>query len=113
MTNPCPKYSWCELDHTNPEVAQYGDIHEKRGVVTVGEFEQDFSLEIDDTGQPRLEAALDQYEVWLEPDESTNSLRDLSELYKRMADAYEEFLRMLKEAGRDRAYSIDDEITVI
>ncbi|WP_295778408.1 hypothetical protein [uncultured Microbacterium sp.] len=111
MTSTCPKYSWCELDHTNPEVAQHGDIHEKRGVVTVGEFEQDFSLEIDATGQPRLEAALDQYEVWVEPGESTNSLRELSELYKRMADAYDEFLRMLTEDGRHRAHSVDDAVT--
>ncbi len=111
MTNTCPKYGWCELDHTDPELAQFGDIHEKRGSVTVGEFEQDFSLEIGADGVPRMEAAMEGYEIFLEPDEPTNALRELSEMYRRMADAYEEFLRTLTQEGRHRAHSVDDAVT--
>ncbi|MFL1999498.1 hypothetical protein [Microbacterium sp. A1-JK] len=89
----CAKFMWCEYDHFDPANAEFPNVHERHVTLTVGDSAQEFMLEIDDKGRPRLEAVLDVGEVWLEPDESTNTLRNLSDLYRRAADIYDAFVR--------------------
>lgn len=108
--NSCSTYPWCELDHSDPELADFPGIHEKRRTLTVGDVEQDFSLEVGMDGVPRLEAALGGFEVFLEPNDRVNSLRNLSQLYRRMADAYDDFLREVAESNLRRARSVDDAV---
>lgn len=111
-TSTCPMYAWCEFDHFDPANADFPNVHERRVTLTVGDSAQDFLLEIDDEGRPRLEAALNVDEVWLEPGESTNTLRNLSVLYRQAADVYDAFVREVTPSLR-RDHAVTEQLVEV
>lgn len=93
-THPqCEKFKWCELDHTDSEIVQFApQSHEKRITLEAGDVSQSFLLEVVN-GVPRIECSLDVDEIWREPDESTDSFRNLCDILTTASTLYEEFVR--------------------
>lgn len=106
MTNPtvsviadapesCAVYAWCQLDHTDPEIIQFAPhSHEKRITLEACDVSQGFLLELVE-GVPRIECSLDVDEIWREPGEATDSLRNLSDIFATASTLYDEFVRGL------------------
>lgn len=91
----CAIYAWCQLDHTDPEIVKFAPhSHEKRITLTAGDVSQGFLLEVVE-GIPRIECSLDVDEIWREPEESTDSFKNLSDIFAAASTLYEEFLREL------------------
>jgi hypothetical protein len=84
----CVEYSWCELDHRDPEV---DGVHEKHIDIEVGDVEEQFTLEVRN-GAPRLDFEISQGSLWLEPGEHTNTLRNLAAVLTAAADLYDQFI---------------------
>lgn len=91
----CPEYAWCELDHTDPDIIKHApNSHEKQLTIQSGDASEHFLLELRD-GVPRIECAIDAEEIWREPGEPTDSLRNLSDVLATASTVYDEFVRGL------------------
>lgn len=105
----CTEYDWCELDHTDPDVAKHApDTHEKHLTIKAGDASERFLLEVRD-GVPRIECSLLVDEVWREPDEPTDSLRNLSDVLATASTVYDEFVRGLT-ADLKRSHAVTHEL---
>ncbi|WP_136056812.1 hypothetical protein [Microbacterium sp. K24] len=105
----CIEYAWCELDHTDPDIASYApDTHEKHLMIQAGDASERFLLEVRD-GVPRIECSLFVDEVWREPGEPTDSLRNLSDVLATASKVYDEFVRGLTPSLK-RSHAVTHEL---
>lgn len=105
----CTVYSWCQLDHTDPEIIRFAPrSHEKRITLSAGDVSQGFLLEVVE-GIPRIECSLDVDEIWREPEESTDSFRKLSDIFATASTLYEEFVLELTPTLK-RAHNVTHEL---
>ncbi|WP_144872413.1 hypothetical protein [Microbacterium sp. 1.5R] len=105
----CTVYAWCQLDHTDPEIVQFAPhSHEKRITLKAGDVSQGFLLEVV-KGVPRIECSLDVDEIWREPDEGTDSFRNLSDIFATASSLYEAFVRELTPTLK-RAHAVTHEL---
>lgn len=105
----CTAYNWCEINHAEPGAPDYA--HEKHVTLTVGDCEENFLLEVE-RGLPRIECSLTVNEVWLEPGEPTNTLRNMAELLTRAADLYDGFVRDVTP-GLRRHHRISEQLAEV
>lgn len=106
---PCPTYAWCELNHSDPDIIKHApDTHEKHVTLEAGDARERFLLELRD-GIPRIEVALDVEEIWREPSEQTDSLRNLSEVLAAASALYDEFVKSL-EPNLKRPHAVTHEL---
>lgn len=105
----CAVYAWCQLDHTDPEIIRFAPhSHEKQITLKSGDVSQGFLLEVVE-GFPRIQCSLDVDEIWREPGESTDSFRNLSDIFATASTLYEEFVRELTPTLK-RAHAVTDEL---
>lgn len=105
----CPIFGWCINDHTEPEVPD-GE-HARQIIIEVGDICEMFRLEVLD-GVPRIFGGVDLGEVWVEPGEETNTLRDAATVLTRAADAYDAFAREVTPSLR-RAHSVTERLVEV
>ncbi|WP_153302179.1 hypothetical protein [Microbacterium foliorum] len=90
---PCEAYQWCELDHRDPDIA--AGLHEMHVIIACGDHEETFLLEITPSGHPRMSCGPVEGEIWVEPDEPTNTFRSISEVYATAAEQYAQFVESM------------------
>lgn len=105
----CPAFAWCVNDHSDPQVPD-GE-HARQIIIEVGDVCEVFRLEVlDDV--PRIFGGVDIGEIWVEPDEETNTLRDAATVLARAADAYDAFAREVTPTLR-RSHAVTEHLVEV
>ena len=104
---PCGVYQWCELDHRDPDID--AGLHETHINVSCGDHQEEFLLEVTPSGDPRISCCIEDAELWIEPRELTNSLRNISAVLAKAADLYDRFVNDLTLMTR-RGQAADGEV---